>query len=94
MQCLHRWQKVLRPGLVKGPWTPEEDAMILNCLQQGISKWSEIADAIPGRIGKQCRERFFNHREYSSQAATSRRHQCHQQHHPLTLAVTCKPATP
>ena len=64
MQCLHRWQKVLRPGLVKGPWTPEEDAMILNCLQQGISKWSEIADAIPGRIGKQCRERFFNHREY------------------------------
>jgi hypothetical protein len=23
VQCLHRWQKVLRPGLVKGPWTPD-----------------------------------------------------------------------
>jgi hypothetical protein len=23
VQCLHRWQKVLRPGLVKGPWTEE-----------------------------------------------------------------------
>lgn len=23
VQCLHRWQKVLRPGLVKGPWTRE-----------------------------------------------------------------------
>lgn len=23
VQCLHRWQKVLRPGLVKGPWTKE-----------------------------------------------------------------------
>ena len=23
VQCLHRWQKVLRPGLVKGPWTAE-----------------------------------------------------------------------
>lgn len=23
VQCLHRWQKVLRPGLIKGPWTPE-----------------------------------------------------------------------
>ena len=23
VQCLHRWQKVLKPGLVKGPWTPE-----------------------------------------------------------------------
>lgn len=23
MQCLHRWQKVLNPELVKGPWTKE-----------------------------------------------------------------------
>lgn len=23
VQCLHRWQKVLKPGLVKGPWTAE-----------------------------------------------------------------------
>lgn len=23
VQCLHRWQKVLRPGLIKGPWTVE-----------------------------------------------------------------------
>ena len=22
-QCLHRWQKVLNPELVKGPWTQE-----------------------------------------------------------------------
>jgi len=26
VQCLHRWQKVLRPGLVKGPWTPDVSA--------------------------------------------------------------------
>ena len=25
VQCLHRWQKVLNPDLVKGPWTQEED---------------------------------------------------------------------
>jgi hypothetical protein len=24
-------------------------------------KWSAIADRLPGRIGKQCRERWFNH---------------------------------
>lgn len=23
MQCQHRWQKVLNPDLVKGPWTKE-----------------------------------------------------------------------
>ena len=23
VQCLHRWQKVLNPELIKGPWTKE-----------------------------------------------------------------------
>ena len=61
VQCLHRWQKVLRPGLVKGPWTREEDDTIVHSIQSGVTKWSEIAAQIPGRIGKQCRERWFNH---------------------------------
>jgi hypothetical protein len=52
---------VLRPGLVKGPWTKEEDDTIVSCIEQGITKWSEIAARIAGRIGKQCRERWFNH---------------------------------
>jgi len=61
VQCLHRWQKVLRPGLVKGPWTKDEDKQIVECIKSGVTKWSEIAELIPGRIGKQCRERWFNH---------------------------------
>ena len=32
VQCLHRWQKVLRPGLVKGPWTTE--VTFNSCLSQ------------------------------------------------------------
>ena len=28
---------------------------------QGITKWSDIAERIPGRLGKQCRERWLNH---------------------------------
>ena len=27
----------------------------------GPKNWSKIANQIPGRIGKQCRERWFNH---------------------------------
>ncbi|EPY74004.1 hypothetical protein CB1_002337017 [Camelus ferus] len=27
-QCQHRWQKVLNPELIKGPWTKEEDQRI------------------------------------------------------------------
>ncbi|KAF0919397.1 hypothetical protein E2562_029343 [Oryza meyeriana var. granulata] len=30
VQCLHRWQKVLNPELIKGPWTQEEDDQIID----------------------------------------------------------------
>ena len=62
VQCLHRWQKVLKPSLVKGPWTAEEDAAVERLVKQyGAKKWSVIASHLPGRIGKQCRERWHNH---------------------------------
>lgn len=85
VQCLHRWQKVLNPELIKGPWTKEvhikvyilihikggfsisinlriwsvqEDDLIRELVMtNGKKNWSEIAKALPGRIGKQCRER-------------------------------------
>ena len=28
IQCLHRWSKILKPGLVKGPWSFEEDELL------------------------------------------------------------------
>jgi len=64
VQCLHRWNKVLKPGLVKGPWTKEEDEVVFNMVMKhgvGGVRWSVIANHLRGRIGKQCRERWFNH---------------------------------
>ncbi|KAI3801313.1 hypothetical protein L1987_29417 [Smallanthus sonchifolius] len=62
VQCLHRWQKVLNPELIKGPWTQEEDDQIVELVKRyGPTKWSLIAKSLPGRIGKQCRERWHNH---------------------------------
>ena len=62
VQCLHRWQKVLRPGLIKGPWTPEEDETVVRLVEiHGTKKWSLIARQLNGRLGKQCRERWYNH---------------------------------
>ncbi|XP_022940827.1 transcription factor MYB3R-1-like isoform X1 [Cucurbita moschata] len=62
VQCLHRWQKVLNPELVKGPWSKEEDETIVELVNKyGPKKWSTIAKHLPGRIGKQCRERWHNH---------------------------------
>ena len=41
VQCLHRWQKVLNPNLIKGPWTDEEDRMVLHLVEKnGPQKWT------------------------------------------------------
>ena len=61
IQCLHRWTKVLKPGRVKGSWTPEEDQLLRDWVQtEGPNKWSQCALKIAGRSGKQCRERWMN----------------------------------
>uniref|UniRef100_A0A8V0XQU3 Transcriptional activator Myb n=1 Tax=Gallus gallus TaxID=9031 RepID=A0A8V0XQU3_CHICK len=60
--CQHRWQKVLNPELIKGPWTKEEDQRVIELVQKyGPKRWSVIAKHLKGRIGKQCRERWHNH---------------------------------
>jgi hypothetical protein len=62
VQCVHRGQKVLKPGLIKGPWTQEEDSKVIELVKMhGNKKWSFIARQLKGRLGKQCRERWYNH---------------------------------
>ena len=47
---------------MKGQWTVEEDATLVRLVgKYGQQKWSHIATYLPGRIGKQCRERWHNH---------------------------------
>ncbi|EAX89221.1 Myb-like DNA-binding domain containing protein [Trichomonas vaginalis G3] len=61
-QILERWTKVLDPTLMKGSWTRQEDETIINFVKQkGTKSWTKLAELLPGRIGKQCRERWINH---------------------------------
>ena len=61
IQCLHRWDKILKPGQVKGLWTQEEDRNLINWVEKSVTrKWSVCARMITGRNGKQCRERWIN----------------------------------
>ena len=42
--------------------TKEEDDLVLQLVKEsGAKNWSYIAKQLPGRIGKQCRERWHNH---------------------------------
>ncbi|KAH0795992.1 Myb-like DNA-binding domain containing protein [Histomonas meleagridis] len=61
-QIFERWTKVLDPKLTKGSWTRQEDEIIINFVAaNGCKTWTKLASLLPGRIGKQCRERWFNH---------------------------------
>jgi len=61
VQCLHRWTKILQPGLTKGPWSIEEDRKLMQWVKkEGPNKWTSCAEYIKGRSGKQCRERWLN----------------------------------
>ncbi|CAA0392792.1 unnamed protein product [Arabidopsis thaliana] len=65
VQCQHRWLKVLDPSLQKGAWKKEEDELLSELVKDYMENdrppWSKISKKLPGRIGKQCRERWHNH---------------------------------
>lgn len=61
-QVSERWSKVVNPSLVKGSWTRQEDEIIIEFVKKhGFKNWTKLAQILPGRIGKQCRERWRNH---------------------------------
>ena len=61
-QIAERWEKVLDPSLIKGSWTREEDEAIIKFVREnGTKNWAKLAEILPGRLGKQCRERWRNH---------------------------------
>lgn len=49
-------------GRKKHHWSPAEDEKLRALIEEhGAHKWSRIAQSLPGRLGKQCRERWHNH---------------------------------
>merc|ERR1719502_1797169 len=46
----------------KRAWTEAEDKQLIETVTKfGAQRWSLIASHLVGRVGKQCRERWFNH---------------------------------
>lgn len=59
LQCFSRYKRI-RPGIIKGSWSKEEDEQILNLVKQYGKSWSKIAKLLNTRNGKQIRDRFTN----------------------------------
>ncbi|NWW47699.1 SNPC4 protein, partial [Pedionomus torquatus] len=59
-QLIYRWTKSVDPSLKKGPWMPEEDAMLLAAVKKyGERDWYKIRTEVPGRSDAQCRDRYL-----------------------------------
>ena len=54
-------KKSSKGQLTKGPWTSEENKLLIEWINQnGTKNWTKCALGIPGRSGKQCREHWNN----------------------------------
>ena len=61
-QVAARWEKCLDPSLTKGPFTLEEDQIIIDYVKNnGPQNWPGLSELMKNRSPKQCRERWFNH---------------------------------
>lgn len=64
-ECHERWIRYLKPGVRKGQWTDHEDAIVVEAVssssEQPFTRWSDLAQKLPGRVGKQIRDRWVNH---------------------------------
>ncbi|KAL7506907.1 hypothetical protein ACHAXN_009752 [Cyclotella atomus] len=64
-ECYDRWTRFLKPGSRKGQWTEAEDRIVFeavsNSSEDPFTRWSDLAQQLPGRVGKQVRDRWVNH---------------------------------
>ena len=54
-----------KEGTTRKQWTAQEDALVRHLVGvHGTRSWTLVAQHLPGRTGKQCRERWHNHLDH------------------------------
>lgn len=57
-QCRDRYKLKLDPSINHGPWTPEEDDLLVKLQEQLGNQWTKIAKQMPGRTENSVKSRF------------------------------------
>ncbi|XP_041926413.1 snRNA-activating protein complex subunit 4 [Alosa sapidissima] len=60
-QVVYRWGQVLDPSIKKGPWSKDEDELLLKAVEKyGVPNWWRIRFDVPGRTDSQVRDRYLD----------------------------------
>jgi hypothetical protein len=60
-QCRDRYKNYLLESLMTDPWTPEEDAIVIQQFHRIGPKWVEIGKMLNGRSGNNVKNRWHKH---------------------------------
>ncbi|KAK7345494.1 hypothetical protein VNO77_16098 [Canavalia gladiata] len=66
--CRLRWMNYLRPNLKHGPFSDEEEQLIVQLQQQWGNKWSKIARRLAGRTDNEIKNYWKTHLSKRAQA--------------------------
>lgn len=58
-QVKERWEYYLSPNVNNGPWSPEEDELLISKYNELGTKWKVIAKFFIGRTNTACKNRFL-----------------------------------
>ncbi|KAJ8600198.1 hypothetical protein CTAYLR_001989 [Chrysophaeum taylorii] len=94
MQCLQRWKKVIKPGMLRGHWSAQEDDIIRRSVQgQDTVDWQGIANKLEVRSVRECKERWkyalstlAAHRIHEEDDAASEQKEDDHQHHEAAIS--------
>ena len=59
-QCREHWNNCLKPDLIKGEWTPEEDFLIMQFYEECNGSWKIMKELFEGRTENSIKNRFFS----------------------------------
>ena len=57
-QCWHRWHHHLNPDINHGPWSEDEDKILMDNHKELRSKWSDYMTLLPGRTSEAIKHRL------------------------------------
>ena len=60
-QCRERYRSYLMPELKNGPWSTEEDNLLLHLVKIYRNKWVHIASHFDGRSDSNVKNRWYTH---------------------------------